>query len=427
MFDTAATGCFAEGDYFILAPKLAVATSWFKALENKIDDVTAEQERFRMRMEEDGQLTLAAELRRASELEAGTRLAAAQARECWLRGVQQRSAAQMAALELESSRQRTAESQRAELLTQLYGSRPATARSGLLTARSGRITHRARPSDSLFQVSSTENAEVEERKSPPLSPSAALLSSQDFAVAADGADASQIELDAKCLTPWEGCRKGCSVDRLHQLIEEEADRRWHQEGNDFDVNEVDPVDGAFMLHTAAWHGQTALVCYLLAAGADPDLPDSCVLLQTPLHYAARAGRAEVIDQLIAEGADPSFLNGQGDTPLHVAARGKHVDAVKALLPCITRPEPKNPLERALANFARRPTGLRGSHAATAGAEEFSVDDLEDIQEFLAVDPLGPLPGRWQALVTRNYKGKSPVHVTRSQRIQMLIASTLVFA
>jgi len=52
---------------------------------------------------------------------------------------------------------------------------------------------------------------------------------------------------------------------------------------------------------------------------------------TPLHYAAFEGRAAVISYLIEKGADKDALAPNGFTALMLAARGGHIEAMRALL------------------------------------------------------------------------------------------------
>ena len=76
-------------------------------------------------------------------------------------------------------------------------------------------------------------------------------------------------------------------------------------------------------------GDDALLTQQLKAGADPNaLPDG----RLPLYFAAREGRLEAIRLLAEHGGD---VNGgakpRTGTPLIGAVRGKHLDAVRALL------------------------------------------------------------------------------------------------
>ena len=70
----------------------------------------------------------------------------------------------------------------------------------------------------------------------------------------------------------------------------------------------------------------------LKYGADPNIQDSFdVGLNTPLHRAAEFYQIVIIKLLLSAGANPSLQNKAGFTPLHMAARGGHKDAVLLLL------------------------------------------------------------------------------------------------
>lgn len=89
--------------------------------------------------------------------------------------------------------------------------------------------------------------------------------------------------------------------------------------------------GRSPLHYAAADGDAGEVARLLAAGADPHLPDAVRF--TPLHFAAQEQHPEVIALLIAAGADTRAPDRWGNTPLWRAvftAHGKR-EAATALL------------------------------------------------------------------------------------------------
>ena len=75
-------------------------------------------------------------------------------------------------------------------------------------------------------------------------------------------------------------------------------------------------------------------CILLIA-ADAKLTTvSGDLGLSPLHYAAEAGSASIIKLLVRNGANPSVVNeltDDGVTPLSLAVKGQHADAVSVLL------------------------------------------------------------------------------------------------
>ncbi|XP_061594229.1 cyclin-dependent kinase 4 inhibitor C isoform X2 [Cololabis saira] len=78
-------------------------------------------------------------------------------------------------------------------------------------------------------------------------------------------------------------------------------------------------------------GHSRLIQVLLAAGADPDLPDPRLGL-TVTHDAARQGFGESVRVLVSGGADVNLLDWDGNLPLHLAAAGGHLEALRALLP-----------------------------------------------------------------------------------------------
>jgi ankyrin repeat protein len=67
------------------------------------------------------------------------------------------------------------------------------------------------------------------------------------------------------------------------------------------------------LHYAAGDGDLARVRALLAAAADPGLPDDDGW--TPLHFAAQAHAAAVCEALLAAGAPVDPVDSHGNTPL----------------------------------------------------------------------------------------------------------------
>jgi ankyrin repeat protein len=84
------------------------------------------------------------------------------------------------------------------------------------------------------------------------------------------------------------------------------------------------------LQWAAHHGNTELMCLLLAAGADTERRDFNG--DRPLLWAARAGRANSIVVLTAAGS-PANSPGDpyGQSPLHLAARSGYPEAVALLI------------------------------------------------------------------------------------------------
>lgn len=52
---------------------------------------------------------------------------------------------------------------------------------------------------------------------------------------------------------------------------------------------------------------------------------------TPLHRAAETGDAAEAERLLAGGADPCAVDGNGDSPLSLAIRGKHAAVIRLLV------------------------------------------------------------------------------------------------
>jgi hypothetical protein len=77
-------------------------------------------------------------------------------------------------------------------------------------------------------------------------------------------------------------------------------------------------DGMSALHWAAQTGQVAIVDVLLYAGANPEATTR-LAGYTPLHLASRAGHAEAITKLLEGQADITARSGTGVTALHFAA------------------------------------------------------------------------------------------------------------
>jgi hypothetical protein len=93
-----------------------------------------------------------------------------------------------------------------------------------------------------------------------------------------------------------------------------------------------------MLHGAAERGDAAVLETMLACGFDPDAPDKDRV--TPLHRAAMGGRLDAVRVLLAHGADTGPLDGMFAAPPIVWAvegrgnpkhRGDHVGVARLLL------------------------------------------------------------------------------------------------
>jgi uncharacterized protein len=99
-------------------------------------------------------------------------------------------------------------------------------------------------------------------------------------------------------------------------------------------------DGTELLLAATSHRSTAAAIALLDAGADPGVKDQQD--NTPLHAASQRGNLPLVQSLLAHGASVltvnvaprgagRFAGAAGQTPLFLAARGGHLDVMKALL------------------------------------------------------------------------------------------------
>jgi len=95
------------------------------------------------------------------------------------------------------------------------------------------------------------------------------------------------------------------------------------------VNAFDSLDQSALI-AALSNNSLDEVKYLLAHGADPNLPDHAGW--APLHFAAWFGSSSVVlKELIDHGANVNARNDRGITPLYFASVSGHEAQVKALL------------------------------------------------------------------------------------------------
>ncbi len=95
-----------------------------------------------------------------------------------------------------------------------------------------------------------------------------------------------------------------------------------------DVNQR-TADGTSALHWAVYHGDTALVGKLLAAGADANVHNDYG--STPLSEAAVRGEVQLLRALLAAGATVEAANADGQTALMILARTDNVAAAALLI------------------------------------------------------------------------------------------------
>jgi ankyrin repeat protein len=91
-------------------------------------------------------------------------------------------------------------------------------------------------------------------------------------------------------------------------------------------------EGETALRAAAERGDTTIVAFLLAAGADPKSPTYNYFgVITPLHMAGRHGHVAVVRMLLSRGAEVDGARGDSTgTPLAEAVEARHADIVQVL-------------------------------------------------------------------------------------------------
>ena len=92
------------------------------------------------------------------------------------------------------------------------------------------------------------------------------------------------------------------------------------------------------LLVAALNGKVDMIKLLLAKGADPD---GHFRSKTALRIASQKGYLDCVVALVEAGADVNALMTSGDTPVHLAKSGKHLDVAEYLMAHgVTQPKPE---------------------------------------------------------------------------------------
>lgn len=81
--------------------------------------------------------------------------------------------------------------------------------------------------------------------------------------------------------------------------------------------------------TATQNGHVPLVIYLIGKGAKIDYED--LNGDNALHWAAYKGQTEIVSLLIYFGLNPKRMDNYGQTALHLACLGGHINVIKQLI------------------------------------------------------------------------------------------------
>lgn len=120
-------------------------------------------------------------------------------------------------------------------------------------------------------------------------------------------------------------------------------------------------DGFAPLHLACFFGHTAIVEYLVSAGADVNAVSRNVMGVTPLHSAAAVNHVQAVRFLVARGANVNAVQHGGYTALHSAAANGEEQMVRLLLDAGADPAARTEDGRTPADMAR----TRGHQAIAA--------------------------------------------------------------
>jgi hypothetical protein len=114
-----------------------------------------------------------------------------------------------------------------------------------------------------------------------------------------------------------------------------------------------------------------------------------------LHLAAALGDIPALVALLDAGADTTECNNAGDTPLHLAARGRHTEAVRTLLP-------SSPW--AAVNKAKR-TAVEDAVLSTISKRDGTFEMLEDATALVVREALQAVQGQPSSDASRIWAAK----------------------
>ena len=101
------------------------------------------------------------------------------------------------------------------------------------------------------------------------------------------------------------------------------------------------ADGFTLLGYACFFGQVSTARFLVAQGANVNLPSANSFKVAPLHSACAISNSELASLLIANGADVNAKQQGGFTPLHSAVQNKSTELIHLLLNAGADPAAQN--------------------------------------------------------------------------------------